>query len=278
MNSLYTNLLIIVILIILIIILFICMCNKKNENLKDISKIPKNVYLTHKHNIDPNIIKNIKKLNPGYNVYFYNNKDCKNFFMKEYSDKPEYLKFINKLEKIKIGGPILADFWRIAVLYKYGGIYIDADIYLVKNFDYFIEKDTSFLTSNGWSWTPDYILSNKKNLNPHIIACSKNDKVLKQCLLNYEKLFNSKFSYSQMSIVNIMMNAFNKLNLFNKKDPKYKIQLLDCETDIITKIKSNINFDIRTLTYNSHNIYTIYKGYIIFYNSNKKYDSLNHTY
>ena len=275
MNKLY---LFVFIIIILIIILFICMCNKKNENLKDIPKIPKNVYLTHKHDIHPNIIKNIKNLNPGYNVYFYNNKDCKNFFIKEYANKPEYLEFFNKLEKNKLGGPILADFWRIAVLYKYGGIYLDSDINLIKSFDFFIEKDTDFLTSKGWSWTPDYILYNKNNLNPHIIACNKNDKVLRECLLKYEKLFKFDFNYSNMSIVKIMINVFNKFNLFDKKDPKYKIQLLESNTDIITKFKSYIHADIRTFTYNSKNIYTLYKNTIIFYNSNNNYDSLNHKY
>lgn len=277
MNQLYLYVLIVFIFVI-ILLLGIYFYNIKCENFKTKSKIPKNVYLTHKNDIDSNIIKNIKNLNPGYNVYFYNNEDCKNFFIKEYSNKPEYLKFINKLEKNKIGGPILADFWRVAILYKYGGIYLDSDIYLVKNFDYFIEKDTDFLTSKGWSWTPDYILNNKNNLNPHIIACSKNDKILKQCLIKYEKLFNSNFNYSKMSIVNIMHDSFNKLKLFNSKNKNYKIQLLESNTDIITKIESNLNFDIRTLTYNSDKIYTKYNEYIIFYNSNQNYDSLNHKY
>ena len=65
-------------------------------------------------------LKNWKRLNPEYEIKYYNDADIRNFLKKYYPKS--YLDYFNMLDSNKGAGPIKADFWRVCILYKFGGI------------------------------------------------------------------------------------------------------------------------------------------------------------
>ena len=117
---------------------------------------PKTIYLCYKTlEHTEKYINNWKKLNPEYEVKMYDNIMCQQFLMKEYgpvhADIFEYLK----------DGPIKADFWRICILYKYGGVYSDIDNEPLKPISSFLEEDVDFVTCSSY-WE-----KMKFNFNPN---------------------------------------------------------------------------------------------------------------
>ena len=96
----------------------------RDNNDINTSKIPKVIYQTYKDKNVPTIVKERwLKLNPDYEYYLYDDDDCYKFLLKYYTK--EYADFFKY--KIK-DGPIKSDFWRVCILYQFGGIYADIDI------------------------------------------------------------------------------------------------------------------------------------------------------
>jgi hypothetical protein len=98
-------------------------------------------------------------------------------------------------------GPIKSDFWRLCILYTYGGVYVDADIHPLVSLDKYLLHSSDFVTC---------ITSSNGNFNPHFIAAKKNDPILKQCIEEYVQLYTHNkhaYAYWDWSIVNV----FNKV-------------------------------------------------------------------
>lgn len=87
--------------------------------------IPKNIFQTFKTKELPLITRwhiwNMKRMNPEYQYYLYDDNDIQVFFQENFPS--EYLKAYNQLTI----GAAKADFFRYAILYIYGGIYLDID-------------------------------------------------------------------------------------------------------------------------------------------------------
>lgn len=64
-------------------------------------------------------LENLKNGNPKFEFILYDDNDCINFIKENYDE--EVLWAFNKL----IPGAYKADLWRLCILYKYGGFYID---------------------------------------------------------------------------------------------------------------------------------------------------------
>lgn len=110
--------------------------------------IPKNIFQTFKTSDLPWItrfyVNRMKKKNPGWKYHFYDDARILDFFKNEFS--PEYLKAYKSLTI----GAAKADFFRYAVLYKYGGVYIDIDSSVKTPFDQFLkEKDVAVISPEG---------------------------------------------------------------------------------------------------------------------------------
>ena len=174
----------------------------KNENIENFEinpEIPKVIYLSYKNkNIPDYIINNWKKLYPDYEVKLYDNNDCIEFLKNNFGNEGD--KYVDIFNYIK-DGPIKADFWRVCVLYKNGGIYSDIDVEPLVNVNEIIDKDTSFFTSTSF---------NKDSLNPHFIVSPKEHIVLKKCIDKYLEMYKNKIEYSYWgwSIVTIMKEVF----------------------------------------------------------------------
>ena len=190
---------VLIILIIIILIIISLIMFNKTENFTLNTMIPKVIYLTYKtKNIPDYIIPNLQKLYPNYEIKLYDNMDCIDFFRKEYDET--YVDIFNYIKD----GPIKSDFWRVCVLYKYGGIYSDIDIDHRVAIDNIIDTNVTFLTC---------ISDNPKNINPHFIVSTANNIVLQKCIEIYLEYYNSKkkYSYWGWSIVFIMQKVLNKI-------------------------------------------------------------------
>jgi len=149
--------------------------------------ISKVIYMCHKILDKIKIYsKNWEKLNPEYEIKLYDDELCKKFLLEEYSQL--HLDIFNFLKD----GPIKADFWRVCILNKYGGLYIDADIEPFIPLNKFIEDDDYFVTclSSNFKTTNSCC-----KLNPHFILCYKNNKLLQDSICRYIKKYNDKIPY-----------------------------------------------------------------------------------
>lgn len=108
--------------------------------------IPKQIFQTFKNARLSWIVKyhiaRLKRLNPEYDYHFYDDEMILKFLEAEYP--PEYLAAYNRLAI----GASKADFFRYAILYKKGGIYIDLDVKVIKPFHAFVFDDDEAIISN----------------------------------------------------------------------------------------------------------------------------------
>ena len=140
---------------------------------------------------------NWKRLNPEYDIKLYDDTLCQQFLLDEYSQL--YVDIFNFLKD----GPIKADFWRLCIINKYGGLYIDADIEPLMPLNTFIENNDEFVTCISTNF-------NKYKLpfqfNPHFILSDKNNSVLQNCIDTYIKKYknNTPYLYWDYSICNLL--------------------------------------------------------------------------
>jgi hypothetical protein len=191
--------LILIFYLIILIILIIKTLYIKLDNFENNIKIPKVIYLSYKTKDIPDyVIPKWKEIYPDYEVKLYDNKDCIEFLNKEYNK--EYVDIFNYIKD----GPIKADFWRVCILYKYGGIYSDIDVEPVVNINKIIDNDTTFITC---------LSAQFKNINPHFIVTIPNHKVLKMCIDKYLTMYRDKkkYTYWGWSIVFIMKKVLYEI-------------------------------------------------------------------
>jgi mannosyltransferase OCH1-like enzyme len=131
--------------------------------------------------------KNWKKLNPEYEIKLYDDELCKKFLLDEYSKL--HLDIFNFLKD----GPIKADFWRICIINKYGGLYVDADIEPLVPLNKFIEDDDYFATCISSNFDKNNLTY---QLNPHFILCDKNNIILQNSIERYIKEYKNKTPYN----------------------------------------------------------------------------------
>jgi mannosyltransferase OCH1-like enzyme len=219
---------ILLLLIIIIILILILILQSSVEPFSIDEKIPKVIYLSYKtKNIPDYIIPNIKKIYPDYEIKLYDDNDCRKFLLDNYGKL-----YVDIFDFLK-DGPIKADFWRICVLYKYGGIYFDLDLEHLKNLNEIIDNDTDFVTIQTHCRFTCY---KRNDLNPAIIITKKNNKILKQCIDRYIEKYNNKdkYDYWDYSIVVNMTKILNNTisikpyksgTYYDKEKNKYQLLL-----------------------------------------------------
>lgn len=106
--------------------------------------IPKIIFQSWKtKNIGPVLeanVKKIKDLNPEYEYFLYDDIDCRKFLLENFG-----VNYANAFD-ILIPGAFKCDFWRYAVLYVYGGVYLDMDITPYVPFRDILEPDDEFVS------------------------------------------------------------------------------------------------------------------------------------
>jgi mannosyltransferase OCH1-like enzyme len=108
--------------------------------------IPKQIFQTFKtkklHWLTQYHVARLKCLNPEYDYHFYDDTMILEFLKKEFP--PEYLQAYNRLTI----GASKADFFRYAILYKKGGIYLDLDVKVLRPFRAFVLDNDAAIISN----------------------------------------------------------------------------------------------------------------------------------
>ena len=122
-----------------------------------------------------------KWLNPKYNIELYDDTMCEAFLLNEYS------KLHRDIFRFLKDGPIKACFWRMCILYKYGGVYSDIDVEPFIPLDTFIEEDSDLVTCFS-SW-------DKHTFNPTFIVAKNNNIILKKCIEWYINKYKRKEKY-----------------------------------------------------------------------------------
>ena len=107
---------------------------------------PKVMYFCHKTlDLMQDYANNWKKLNPEYEIKLFDDNLCKKFLIENYGQL--YSDIFDYMED----GAIKADFWRICILNKYGGIYCDIDNEPLVPLDNFLEDDIDFAICSSFS-------------------------------------------------------------------------------------------------------------------------------
>jgi mannosyltransferase OCH1-like enzyme len=213
------NIYIIFIILVLILCIILYYLLNYNKYIKDKTvKYPKVIYFCNKTLDKMDIMsKKWKDLNPEYKIELYDNKMCENFLLDNYGQL--YKDIFNYLKD----GPIKADFWRICILYKYGGVYSDIDnVPLIPLAD-FIDNNVDFVTCS--SYVHLYF-------NPNFIVSTKNNVILKDVIDWYINNYNNrkKYDYWDWSIQTaftdtIHINGYDgyKEGLYSYKNIKIQI-------------------------------------------------------
>ena len=176
-----------------------------DTNNEDIQlQIPKIIYICHKNINCLSMTHNKwKTLNPTYQIFLFDDSLCEHFLLNEYSELHyNIFKFIPD-------GPIKSDFWRLCILYKYGGIYVDSDIHPLIPLDNYLIPTSDFVTC---------ITQKNKSFNPHFIAVKKKEHILQLCINEYIEMYNSKrhlYEYWSWSVINVFNKYLKKL-----RDPR----------------------------------------------------------
>jgi len=215
------------------------------------SNIPKIIYMCHK-TLDKITIysQKWKELNPEYEIKLYDDELCKKFLLEEYSQI--YVDIFNFIPD----GPIKADFWRLCIINKYGGLYVDADINPIIPLNKYIEENDDFVTCISSSFNRTM---SEWQLNPHIILSNKNNQYLFEGINQYIDLYKNhkeEYNYWGWSICRIV-------KIHNIKEKKSQIILIN---------NQKYKFLLELNDYNSCE----YNGEIVLYN---RYDDyVNHTF
>ena len=210
--------------------------------------IPKVIYMCHKEmKFIEKYSKNWKDLNPEYEIKLYDDEACINFLKEYFSQK--YVDIFNYLKD----GPIKCDFWRVCILYKYGGIYVDADINPIVPLDDYIDDTDEFVTCISRNFRRE---KREFQLNPHFIKSTKEHPILKQTIDKYLNKFDrkEKYDYWKWSICKLLTIP----GIF-KKEP---------HTIVIDNVKYKFIFE------RSKNE-CVYNGKIVFNNTYDTYKNHN---
>ena len=244
------------------------------ENNTNQREIPKIIYICHKNLKCLNMTYSFwKRLNPTYQIKLFDDVMCEKFLLDTFSELHQSVfKFIPD-------GPIKSDFWRVCILYKYGGIYVDADIHPLVPIKMFLSHNSDFVTC---------ITKSNRNFNPHFIAARKNDPILKECIEEYINFYKKQsYAYWDWSIVNVFNRQLSHVKHHHNKMPtsqvfilnKKKYQLFFEMTNRDEKQKSAINDIMAKLKPNGmHDYYCSFLNKRIFNTRYINYDPDEHKF
>jgi mannosyltransferase OCH1-like enzyme len=203
---------------------------EENHNQKEIPKI---IYICHKNIKCLSMTYTFwKHLNPNYEIKLFDDAMCEKFLLDQFSELHRSIfKFIPD-------GPIKSDFWRLCILYKFGGIYVDADIHPLVPLDKYLMRSCDFVTCiTKWNG----------NFNPHFIAARKNDPILKECIEEYIKFYNNQSSYGywEWSIVHVFNKILSDIKNYHNKMPTSQVFTMNNK-------KYQLFFEIKKHNHDNH--------------------------
>jgi mannosyltransferase OCH1-like enzyme len=205
------------------------------ENIKP-NKIPLNIFMCwNTKNLPPKMNKNINKIkeeNPDFNIYVFDDKECRNmiekYFVKDVLDAFDSL----------IPGAYKADLWRYCALYLYGGIYQDIKLESINGFRYKDIIDDEY-------YVKDIKESNEGIYNAFMV-CKQNNKILEKAIKKI--IINCREKYYGDSILNPTGPLLLKMFFSQFEIDNLKLKLINKSKDI-------------KIVFNNKEILKMYNGY-----------------
>ena len=214
--------------------------------------IPKVIYF-YNHTLTnmENCTDNWKKLNPEYRIEHYDNNRCGEFLLTHYGSL--FKDVFNYIEN----KDIQSDFWRLCILYKYGGVYADLCIEPLVPLNNYINTNVDFATcSSSWG-------SLKFAYNPHFIISTPNNSIIYTCINWYIQKYNrlDRFHFGRWGVMKALSETL-RIQSYNKRQGIYKHG--EHNIQILQELSGK----------NSSDIHSIFNGIRLFNNRYKNYNSI----
>jgi mannosyltransferase OCH1-like enzyme len=173
------------------------------KNIKTL--IPSNIYQVYLDSVITEKVKNkskyIQEIAPNFGYFLFSLYDCAGFIRKHFDSKiyTAYTKLKHVKNKL--------DLWKYCILYKYGGMYIDLNYNLSKEFNIslYILKNFYLKDTNNFI-IPDLIMSEKGNTK--LLNC------IEKIVTNVNE-YNYGSDYSEVSNSKLITSEFNNSDLDN---------------------------------------------------------------
>jgi hypothetical protein len=176
------------------------------------SLIPKVIYQSWRtKSLYPALADNvdyIKRSNPEYDYRLYDDDDCRAFLLQHFG-----VNYVNAFDSL-IPGAFKCDFWRYAVLYVNGGVYLDMDLRPMYRLGEILNLTDTFVSCCDRETSINFI----PGIYQAFIACKPKHPILLQALqIAYVNISTRRISVNTLDITGptVMANAFNLY--FNKK-------------------------------------------------------------
>ena len=148
------------------------------------------------------VVKQVKILNPEYDYYLYDDDDCRKFLLDNFG-----VNYANAFD-VLIPGAFKCDFWRYAMLYVNGGVYLDIDMVPLVPFREMLNDNDEFVSITDMEHG---VFTNLPGIYQAFIACRPKHPILLETLyLTFANISTRKIGES-LSITGpiVMGTAFN---------------------------------------------------------------------
>ena len=221
-----------------------------NKKLNDYNlQVPANIFQTwHTKKLPPimfNAIQQIKRNNPRFKYYLFDDNDCRVFIEKNF--RKEVLKAYDSL----IPGAYKADLWRYCVLYINGGIYLDIKYMPVGGF-----KFINLLEQEHWP-----LDINKNNIYNALLVCKPKNEILLKAINQIVENVKNKY-YGPGFLSPTGPELLGRFFTDSEKNT-FKIQ---------HEITGNNDFD-KVIKFNGYTVLRSYPGY---YRERETYSKIAH--
>ena len=212
---------IIIITIVFTVLIYYFTYKKSDDIIEPLSNtvVDNSSTTTNLNNEYINYIQNIQPTDTPKIVWTYwENKDgrtrppthiqlCFDTFTKHLSDKYKII-ILNQdtvkqyLPKVRddLDGLLIAqkvDYYRIALLYNYGGIWVDADTIIMRDFDEIFEKLDSAYDFVGFGCTQNICFDGKNQPSNGVLASRQHSLLMKVCLEKLDKILDERLATNQ---------------------------------------------------------------------------------
>jgi mannosyltransferase OCH1-like enzyme len=221
--------------------------NKKKEDCK--FNVPFNLFQTWETKVLPPLmsqaVKYLTQENPEFTYYLYDDNDCREFIRLNYDF--EVLDAYDKL----IPGAYKADLWRLCILYKMGGVYLDIKYIPINGFKLYnlLERE---------HWTTDV---NPSNIYNAVLVCKAGNQILLNAINKIVENVQNKFYGNGF----LEPTGPALLGKYFSNTEKYNSQL--------KHIANERDCDLKYILFKGKYVMKSYNGY---FTERKLYSKLNH--
>jgi mannosyltransferase OCH1-like enzyme len=186
--------------------------NSPNEDIylffANLLKIPKKIYYTlpNKELLNQPITQSLllynKKISYNYSHIYYDDHQCLDFIKKNF-DHNIYLSYCQI-----IPGAYKADFWRLCILYIYGGVYLDLGFKICIDMDKILQYNKLILVKDRF----------QKDIFNAFICCVPNHPFIKKCIdelcykINNFEYGDSPLDFSGPIFIGKVLNEYEGKN------------------------------------------------------------------